>query len=129
MCKLQTLRTNCGTDVLVADIKKACIENIIQAAFACEKIDAIYLFGSALELRCKNTSDIDIAIVSNVTRAKLFNTKSYNDFTSKVYAKDIYQDYDILQFDSEEKMFSGSAIGNEIKQKGQLIYKRENSYV
>ncbi len=129
MCQMMPIQTNSGSIVMVADIKKACIENIMKAALACDKIDAIYLFGSALEHRCKRESDIDIAIISNVSRAKLFRNKNYDSFVSVLYSKDKSQDYDILQFDSKEKLIACSEIYNEIKNKGCLIYKRDSYYV
>lgn len=129
MCQMMPIQTNCGSTVMVADIKKACIENIMKAASLCDKIEAIYLFGSALEHRCMDESDIDIAIISNISRTKLFRNKSYDSFVSTLYSKDNSQDYDILQFDSREKLVACSEIYNEIKNKGCLIYKRDSYYV
>ena len=130
MCKLSEINTNYGATIKVADIKKASINNIIEAASICDKIDYIYLFGSALEQRCKNLSDIDIAIVTNISRSKLFKNKSYDEFTTKLYSKSLEQDYDILFFESQEDLKSSNdLVCKEILQKGQLLYKREFSHV
>lgn len=40
MCRLVMMRTNFQTEVAIADIKKTYIENIIQSAERCNKIDA-----------------------------------------------------------------------------------------
>ena len=130
MCKLSEINTNYGAIINVADIKKASISNIIEAASVCDKIDYIYLFGSALENRCKEQSDIDIAIISNISRSKLFKNKSYDEFTTKLYSKSLNQDYDILFFESQEDLNnSNDLICKEILQKGQLLYKRDYCHV
>lgn len=71
MCKLTVIETNCDTKIQVADTKKKHIENIIKAAPTCKHILEIILFGSSLETRCTEQSDIDIAIVSDYTIGKL----------------------------------------------------------
>lgn len=125
MCNLVDLKTNYGSTVRVASIKKASIENIISAASSCDKIDEIILFGSSLQERCHDSSDIDIAIVSNIGRAKLFNSKSYRNFTSRVYTFKLGQDYDILQFNSiSDIKNSRDSVCYDIEKKGKVIYKR-----
>ena len=42
MCKLSEINTNYGAIINIADIKKASISNIIDAASICDKIDYIY---------------------------------------------------------------------------------------
>jgi hypothetical protein len=75
-------------------------------------------------------SDIDIAIVTNISRSKLFKNKSYDDFTTRLYSKSLEQDYDILFFESQEDLKSSNdLVCKEILQKGQLLYKREYSNV
>lgn len=109
----------------VADIKAEIIKKIILLAHTCDKIDYIYVFGSTVEESCTDKSDIDIAIISNVTRSKLFQNKSYNEFTNKLYDIDIDQDYDILQFNSlEEVKSSEDFVCRDIINKGKLLYER-----
>ena len=128
MCKLVSMDTNFGTKIDVADIKKKYIENIISSAAGCDKIDSIILFGSALEERCKNTSDIDIAIISTVTRSRLFASATYKEFTNRVYDLEKEQDYDILQFNSKQALEKKKDfVCQEILNKGQIIYKRQVS--
>ena len=126
MCRLVSLETNYGSTVRVADIKKDSILNIIEAAHNCASINEIILFGSSLQERCHENSDIDIAVVSNVKRSKLFNSKTYRDFTRQIYMHRIGQDYDILQFDSAKEIEdSKDAVCQDIKRDGKVIYRRE----
>ena len=129
LCKLINIKTNYGSIIKVADIKKDCIKNIIEIAPICDKIDYIYIFGSSLELSCKEQSDIDIAIISNIKRNKLFKNKSYDNFTSRLYSKSLEQDYDILFFESKDDLYADDLICKEILQKGQILYKRNLDYV
>lgn len=125
MCKLVSIKTKADTVINVADIKADIIKQIMEIATECTKIDYIYIFGSSLEERCTEQSDIDIALVSNVTRSKLFNAKEYNEFISKLYDIDSEQDYDILQFNSLSKIEnSKDFVCKDILNKGKLIYKR-----
>jgi predicted nucleotidyltransferase len=126
MCKLISIKNNIGEDIEVADIKADTIKKIIMLAEKCDKIDYIILFGSSVEERCTEQSDIDIAVVSNVTRSRLFGSKKYDDFTSGLYGIDFEQDYDILQFNSIEKIKnSKDFVCKDIISKGKLLYKRE----
>ena len=125
MCKLVKIQSNTGEDILVADIKADIIKQIILLASKCSKIEHIYLFGSSLEERCKESSDIDLAIISNVTRAKLFHSKSYDEFLDKLYDINIDQDYDILQFNSLDILKRRKEfICKDILTKGKTIYQR-----
>ena len=125
MCKLIDLNTNYGCTIQVADIKKDAIMNIVEAAKECHSISEIILFGSSLAERCKDSSDIDIAVISNITRSKLFNSKKYRDFTKQVYLYKMGQDYDILQFNSLHDLEqSNDAVCHDIKREGKIIYRR-----
>lgn len=127
MCKLISIQTNHNTSVEIADIKKKYIENIIDKAPICNKISAIILFGSSLEERCTDESDIDIAIISDYTIGRLCKIKSFNTFTEILYKFDLNQDYDILYFKSLEEIQqnkTNAPICKELKQKGKIIYRR-----
>lgn len=127
LCKLISIQTNHNTLVEIADIKKKYIENIIDKAPICNKISAIILFGSSLEERCTEKSDIDIAIISDYTIGKLCKIKSFNIFTETIYKIDMSQDYDILYFKSLEEVQQNKnniPICNELTQKGKIIYRR-----
>ena len=129
MCTLVDIRDNTNNVIKVADIKADIIKKIIDFAQACSKIDYIFLFGSALEERCKVESDIDLAIVSNVTRSKLFRDRSYDTFTSNIYNIEQGQDYDILQFNSLNALNNGkNPVCNEILNGGRIIYTRRGIY-
>lgn len=125
MCRLVDLKTGHGDIIQVADIKKDSIQNIIDAAQTCNTISEIILFGSSLEERCKDNSDIDIAVISNVSRAKLFKSKSYQEFTKQIYLFKMGQDYDILQFNSLQDIESSKdAVCHDIRRDGKVIYRR-----
>ena len=128
MCKLQKINTNFDESVLVADNKSKIIECIIELAKGCSDIDAIILFGSALETRCKKTSDIDIAIISKKTINALSEKKSFREFQNSVYLLDMSQEYDFLYFksiDEIEKKKNSASIFKELSDKGKIIYKRQ----
>ena len=124
MCKLVTIQNNLGDSFDVADIKKDTIEQIIKIAGECNLIDTIYLFGSSVEKRCTDRSDIDLAIIGKVTRSRLFRSKAYNDFTSKLYKIDEDQDYDILTFNSQAALDNSKEfVARDILTKGNVIFK------
>lgn len=123
-----SIQSNTGNNVEVADIKAGVIKKILEIAPICPKIDYIYIFGSSVEERCTEKSDIDIAIVSNVIRSKLFRSKDYRDFILKLYSINTEQDYDILQFNSIKTIQeSKDAVCSDILTKGKLIYRREGA--
>lgn len=128
MCRLVSIQTNTGKDIKVADIKAEIIKKILEIAPICSKIDHIYIFGSSVEERCTEKSDIDMAIVSNIVRSKLFNSKDYKEFTNRLYNIDLEQDYDILQFNSMDSLKKcKDAVCRDILTKGKLVYSREGA--
>lgn len=125
MCKLVNIRSNSNELISVADIKSNIIKEIIKLADRCDKIECIYLFGSSLEDRCKDSSDIDLAIISNITRSKLFQNKAFKEFKRQIYNLDTDQEYDFIQFNSLDALTkSKDNICNEILTKGKIIYRR-----
>jgi predicted nucleotidyltransferase len=120
MCHLVNLNVN-GRTVRVADIKKDYIENIMSSIYLCKEIDKVVLFGSALEERCKEESDIDIAIFGRCTRNKMNHLKSYNQFVDSVISYGELQDYDMLYFDSSKP--HNDIILNDIN-KGEVLFER-----
>lgn len=128
MSKLVEIKTNTNESIKVASIKADIISKIIEIAPMCDKIDYIYLFGSSLEERCTDRSDIDLAIVSNVTRSRLYSNQSYRKFLHSIYDISIEQDYDFLQFNSLSKLQnSKDYVCNEILTKGKVIYTRKET--
>lgn len=97
MCKLVGIDTNFDTRIMVADIKTEYIANILEKADICKDICSIYLFGSVLNEECKADSDIDILVVSDITRSKLYRTKNFKRFLMELHEKDDYfQQYDVI---------------------------------
>ena len=131
MCKLVKITNSLGEQIEVAEIKADTIKKIIKIAKICDKIDYIYLFGSSVEERCTDESDIDLAIISNVSASKLYNRSSYREFKERLYAIDRDQEYDRLQFNSLKAMRnSKEPVCLDISSKGKLLYQREGiSYV
>ena len=128
MCKLTPIQTNTDNIIKVASIKAETIKKILQIASDCSKIDYLYIFGSSVEERCTPTSDLDIAIISNITRSKLFRNKEYTEFTNKLYAIDPEQDYDIIQFNSIDSIKNcKDAVCSDILIKEKLVYIREGA--
>ena len=128
MCKLIKVNTNYDSSVMVADYKADIIRFIIDSAKNCPDIDAIMLFGSVLEERCKEKSDIDIVIISKKTVNALSNKKSFNEFIKELYLLDFSQEYDFLYFKSIDEIHlkvDKAPICKEITEKGQIIYKRQ----
>ena len=131
MCKLVKITNSLGEQIEVAEIKADTIKKIIKIAKICDKIDYIYLFGSSVEERCTDESDIDLAIISNVSASKLYNRSSYREFKERLYAIDRDQEYDRLQFNYLKAMRnSKEPVCLDIISKGKLLYQREGiSYV
>lgn len=128
MCRLVDLKTNMGTTVKVADIKLPCIDNMVKQARHCGCISEIILFGSALEKRCREDSDIDIAIISRYTVNKLSGNKEFSKFMESVYDYDFMQEYDRLYFSSLEEIEKNrfkSDICNELMMNGKIVYSRQ----
>lgn len=106
----------------VADIKLRHIDNISAQAEKCRNITRIVLFGSSLEARCTNRSDIDIAVFGNQTKAKYLQSKEFKEFHRQLFLFDMDQDYDILYFTDGKT--NTDQIMNDIAE-GIEIYRRE----
>ena len=122
MCKLIQLAD--GNQI--AEIKQKYIENIIKQAANCKNINRIMLFGSSLEERCKDTSDIDIAVFGNHPKGKYLKSKEFKDFQRALFlfGGDFAQDYDILYF--RDGVGYDDAIIKDIE-KGAEIYRRKTA--
>lgn len=96
MCKLIKFSDGC----YVADIKKKYIQNICDSAKDFENISRIVLFGSALQTRCTNKSDIDIAVFGKEGQNAYLRSKEFKQFQRRLFALDntFSQDYDVLYF-------------------------------
>ena len=122
MCKVVKMKIGDRT-IRVADIKKKYIENIVDAAKECDYIDRVVLFGSSIESRCKEDSDIDLAVFGNVCMSRCLTSKKYKRFVDKIYSFDNYwQSYDMLYFRTGVR--DKSPILNDISE-GEVIYVRD----
>lgn len=87
----------------VADIKLRHIDNISEQAKAAKSIRRIMLFGSALEDRCTERSDIDIAVFGDKSKSSYIDSKEFKAFKSGLFRFDWDQDYDVLYFKDNEE--------------------------
>ena len=117
MCKLVCFDTN----KYVADIKLSHVKNISEQAGKTKNITRIVLFGSSIEKRCTEQSDIDIAVFGKAAKSKYIDSKEFREFKSGLFKFDWNQDYDVLYF--KEKADYSDRIMNDIG-KGVEIYRR-----
>ncbi len=82
----------------ISDIKLPHIQNVSKQAEKCKNISRIMLFGSSIEERCTNRSDIDIAVFGQMSKAKYLGSSEFKKFQDQVFLYDLNQDYDILYF-------------------------------
>lgn len=101
MCQVKELQID-SQIFYIADIKHKYMSNIVDAAKKCDLIDKVIVFGSSLEDRCTDASDIDIAVFGSKTKYKTYHSKSYDNFLKQVYGYDLDQDYDVLYFKTGE---------------------------
>ena len=121
MCKVTEMVLD-NRIVNVADIKQKYINNIVDSAKKCSFIDKIILFGSSIDERCTEDSDIDLAIFGNQTKYKWLNSKEYRQFAEDLYSFDDFsQSYDLLYFKTGNT-YSGLII-NDINIPSAAIFK------
>lgn len=119
MCKLVEIKVG-DKKIKVANIKQKYMGNIADAAKDCDYIDRIVVFGSSIQTRCKEDSDIDLAVFGNVSKGKCLTSKKYEDFLKKVVSFDDFnQGYDILYFKTGQRNLN--AIMDDIEN-GELLY-------
>ena len=122
MCKVVDVKIG-NRQVKVADIKSKYLTNIADSAKACPLIDKVILFGSSIEDRCTEESDIDIAVFGNQPKGKALTSKQFMRFADRLSEYDDFlQRYDILYFKTGKK--DDSAILAEIN-RGEVLYVRE----
>ncbi len=121
MCKVTDFTID-GRTIHMADIKQKYVANIIDAAKRCDYIDKIILFGSALEERCKESSDIDLAIFGNQPKGKCLDSKRFRKFSDQLAAFDDFcQAYDLLYFKTGKQ--KSGLIMDQIA-KGEVLYEK-----
>ena len=122
MCKVKIMNIG-DREIRVADLKQKYIYNIIDAAEKCDLIDRIVLFGSGIEERCREESDIDLAVFGNLSRTKALSSKKYERFARQLYSFDDHQQaYDILYFKNGKN--ENSLILDNVRN-GEIIYERK----
>lgn len=128
MCQLVPVKTNFNTEIEVADIKKDVIENIIKAAGVCTKICQIILFGSVIESRCTEDSDVDMLVISDISRSRLYKDKGYQEFLKRLHDRDDYEQlYDVICVNGMEEIYrhcDRNSLFQEVLDCGKTLYRR-----
>lgn len=128
MCQLIPVKTNFNTEIEVADIKKDVIENIIEAAGACTRICQIILFGSVIESSCTEDSDVDMLVISDTSRSRLYKDKSYREFLKRLHDKDDYEQmYDVICVHGMEEIYQYQdtvSLFRDVIDCGKTLYRR-----
>lgn len=116
MCKMRNLTEN----IRVAAIK---YDYIIKQTQKCKNISKIILFGSSIEERCQQKSDIDIAVFGEKKPTSYLKSAEFRNFNDNIFAFNNFdgQDYDILYF--AENNNDTSELMQNIKT-GAEIYRR-----
>lgn len=117
MCKLVKF----GFDKYIADIKLSHVKNISEQARKTKNINKIILFGSSIDERCTENSDIDIAVFGSLPKSRYIDSKEFRVFKSALFKFDWDQDYDVLYF--KDDTVYHDAIMDDIN-KGVEIYRR-----
>lgn len=123
MCKVSALTID-GRTIHMADIKQKYVANIIDAASKCDYIDKIILFGSALEERCRENSDIDLAVFGNQPEGKCLTSAKYRRFARQISSFDGFsQNYDLLYFKTG-KQYKGMIMTHIME--GETLYEKQS---
>lgn len=129
MCQMVQVKTNFDTEIEVADIKKDIIENIVEIAGICTRIRQIILFGSVIESRCTEDSDVDMLIVSDISRSRLYKDKGYREFLKKLHDKDDYEQmYDVICVHGMDEVYQKQdtvCLFRDVIENGKTLYRRE----
>ncbi len=121
MCNLTTINID-DRQIKVADIKEKYMSNIVDAAQKCDFIERVVLFGSSIEERCSETSDIDLAVFGTQIPSRALSSKKYERFARQLYSFDDHaQAYDILYFKTGTK--KGGQIMDNIN-RGEVLYEK-----
>ena len=110
MCKVSSMSVRNRT-FRVADIKQKYMHNIVDAADKCDIIQRVVLFGSSIEERCKETSDIDLAVFGTQVPSRALTSKKYERFARQLYFK--------------TGATSKSSIMDDIN-RGEIVYERQS---
>lgn len=120
MCNLVKVKTNYGKDVLVADIKKDFIEQVIVAAGKCPSIDKIIIFGSASRKNCREDSDVDIAVFTSLSRDEWFSLEDVSVFKHHLFGFSD-QEFDLIYRNSADDR---DYLLNKNIHEGVMVYER-----
>lgn len=128
MCQMVQVKTNFDTEIEVADIKKDIIENIVEVAGICTRIRQIILFGSVIESRCTEDSDVDMLVVSDISRSRLYKDKGYREFLKKLHDKDDYEQmYDVICVHGMDEVYQKQdtvCLFRDVIENGKTLYRR-----
>ena len=108
-------------DVYVSEFKVKYIEHLLNICKDFDFIEKVILFGSVVEERCKETSDIDIVILGSKTKSSCLDSVAFRRFKLLLFEFDFSQDYDILY---ENNLANFNEKLRENIEKGYIIYEK-----
>ncbi len=117
MCRLIPLKLEDGRTVEVAEFKAEKLKHYLQIFPLLPSVDKVILFGSALETRCREESDIDFLLYYN-DRAKFREDMSLR--LPELFPDSVYDD--MLRLPTGVKAERGAQ--KEAEERGIVFYER-----
>ena len=119
MCKLVPMTFPTGVTANVADIKVDKLKKYLTVFPKLSSFEKVYLFGSTLEEKCRNESDIDFMVIYND------EDKMCDDMTwvlPEIFPEYVDDDFLRTSIEGEHSYQTGAA--RKALSKGVLIYER-----
>ena len=108
-----------GVTANVADIKVNKLKKYLDVFPHMRSIDRVYLFGSTLEERCREDSDIDFMLFYNERKAF---RQDMADVLPEIFPDFVYDDF--LRAQSNDPRWFPTGAAHVALEKGVLIYER-----
>ena len=119
MCKLVSMTFPTGVTANVADIKVDKLKKYLDVFPYMRSIDRVYLFGSTLEERCREDSDIDFMLFYNERKAF---RQDMADVLPEIFPDSVYDDF--LRAQSNDPRWFPTGAARVALEKGVLVYER-----
>lgn len=101
---------------------------MVQVKTNCTRIRQIILFGSVIESRCTEDSDVDMLVVSDISRSRLYKDKGYREFLKKLHDKDDYEQmYDVICVHGMDEVYQKQdtvCLFRDVIENGKTLYRR-----
>ncbi len=119
MSELVPMTFPTGVTANVADIKVGKLKKYLDVFPHMRSIDRVYLFGSTLEERCREDSDIDFMLFYNERKAF---RQDMADVLPEIFPDFVYDDF--LRAQSKDPRWFPTGAARVALEKGVLIYER-----